>query len=462
MGTKLLNQMAGNRESTLQEIIEKAGTKEEDRELAWRRTVRILLDERGMTEDDLKAYLGTGEKGTLVDKVPKKREHIIGIGICLNQPLEVINSWIRKLTKHRPLYIKDCFIGDLAWIYLIRVSAEDCSAELNYYRMHSNVQDFIKRTHDLLLEEQMGNHSAERTEKFSDATELMVTDFEKYVTVFEDDYASLYRFMQKNLTLFDTAYAKSRNYVTERLTSLAGLIVKHQARDEVKNVDKPLHGLKTAGVINSSVCNYLMGDNAALIAARVPALRHKHICLALCCCFSLNEVNSYLELMNFEPLTPKRGIARGDASELYLMRGLRQWEIEHPKGALLQKRYFEKEECEVLELTEEAEALEDLLGISAYLEDYFDEQGADFSYYQPKTRDDAKGMAWYNAVSPLLKQRKMTAADLAEGIGIKSKQGLLMDVPPRETVIRIGIYLEQPMSVINHWLTEICGYRPMQ
>ena len=461
MGTMLLNQMAGDRESTLQEIIEKAGTKEEDRELAWRRTVRILLSERGMTEEDLKAYLGTGEKGTLVDKVPKKREHVIGVGICLNQPLDVINNWLKKLTKHRPLYIKDCFIGDLAWIYLIRVSAEDCNTELNYYRMHSNVQDFIKRTHDLLLEEQMVDTSDGMPDEPGDATELMVTDFEKYVTEFEDDYASLYRFMKKNLSLFDTAYMKSRIYVTERLTSLAGLIVKHQARAEVKNVDKPLHGLKTAGIINSSACNYLMGDNAAMVAARVPALRHKHICLALCCCFSLDEVNSYLELMNFEPLTPKRGIARGDASELYLIRGLRQWAIEHPKGALLQRRYFEKEACEALELDEEADALEDLLGISAYLEDYFDEQGADFSYYRPKTRDDAKGMAWYNAVSPLLKQRKMTAAELAAGVGIKPNQGILMDVPPRETVIRIGLYLEQPMSVINHWLTEICGYRPM-
>ena len=59
MGTKLLNQMAGNRESTLQEIIERAGTKEEDRELAWRRTVRILLDERGMTEEDLHSIVVT-------------------------------------------------------------------------------------------------------------------------------------------------------------------------------------------------------------------------------------------------------------------------------------------------------------------------------------------------------------------------------------------------------------------
>ena len=124
MGTKLLNQMAGNRESTLQEIIEKAGTKEEDRELAWRWTVRILLDERGMTEDDLKAYLGTGEKGTLVDKVPKKREHIIGIGICLNQPLEVINSWIRKLTKHRPLYIKSVTMSSVTSLNFSVLSAE--------------------------------------------------------------------------------------------------------------------------------------------------------------------------------------------------------------------------------------------------------------------------------------------------------------------------------------------------
>ena len=82
----------------------------------WQKELRKYMGRTGVSEKEICEYAGLvySDAAVFYNRLPKKRETYIGVGMALGQPLDTINRWIRKYGKKRELYVKD-ITADLVW-----------------------------------------------------------------------------------------------------------------------------------------------------------------------------------------------------------------------------------------------------------------------------------------------------------------------------------------------------------
>lgn len=93
----------------------------------WRNELDTLVEKTGISLEDVCEYIGVSypDKIGFYNKIPRKREMFIGIGMAFGQDLHMIDNWIVRYGEKKKLYAKDA-LSDLIWIYLINSNHNGC------------------------------------------------------------------------------------------------------------------------------------------------------------------------------------------------------------------------------------------------------------------------------------------------------------------------------------------------
>ena len=292
------------------------------RQNKWKKELRTLAAEKGITAPDICSYLGIPRSDTprFWMRMPKHREYYIGIGMCLGQSLDTINRWLRQYCGSRQLYVKD-MKSDLIWIYLINANYADKSVR-NYYILYDKVSDEMDLAYTRLWNDNTG--------ALID-TDMLYDEF-KYLN-YDEESLGLLRFVEEHFEYFKTAYAKPRKMLQDYLNIIL---------DGLNAVGKghwTLNGLR--GYLDDNMINYLSGNymyintkshkegKLSFHMKRIPKSKKAHIELAVALGMNVQDTNTYLEEMGYAPLDPT------DANEGRIIKLMVSWEMQHPEQRAL-------------------------------------------------------------------------------------------------------------------------------
>lgn len=295
----------------------------------WKAELDDLTEEKETSLTDICRYLNvTYRKGIgFYDKLPKKREMYIGIGMALKQPLETINQWILRYGMKRKLYVKN-LEEDLPWIHLIHANYRDRTSDRNYYREYEACREavhqaYLKCWEDEITEDQM-------TQQIE--SELLTVPY-------DENHSQLCRFVADNIDSFKTAYVKPRTMLESCVHRLTSAGIGSGSEDAISSLNS------MRGYLDDSMINYLSGDidtiNVIDLKSGIRTLKFKqipkgkkaHISLALALGMSREEIDRYLTLMGFAQLDAV------DPEEGLLLNALENWEKSH----LLPQRFRDAE-----------------------------------------------------------------------------------------------------------------------
>ena len=329
----------------------------------WREELDELTEEQGVSLQDICRYLGvTYRKGIgFYDKLPKKRNMYIGIGMALNQPLETINQWIVRYGMKRKLYVKD-LEEDMPWIYLICCNYRDRSTKRNYYSEYEACKQAAHSTYLKCWEDGVSEDLL---------TQIIETDLQSIE--YDAQYEGLCRFVMCNIDSFKTAYVKPRTMLDQ---CVERLILANAGSDSMDAVVS-LNSMR--GYLDDSMINYLSGDvdtinvtdlksgKRTLKFKHVPKSKKAHISLALALGMSREEIDRYLMMMGFARLDAV------DIEEGLLLNALVLWEQEHPLPGKLRG-------SEELSDNERLLAARQMLQLRQDLQEMYQSQGRELPY----------------------------------------------------------------------------------
>ncbi len=337
----------------------------------WRHTLDQLKEETGISFEEVCKYAGItyNENGvSFYAKLPKRRTTFIGIGMAYHQSLEVINDWIMYYGGKRKLYAKD-ISEDLVWIYLIHANEQDKESGKNYYQLYDECQSMAYALWESMWTELI--RGAEKTATVE--SELDQVDF-------DCDFNGLRTFIIDHMDSFKTAYSKPRKY----LDQYVDLIITTCRRYENKTRIRGLSDLR--GWLDDSMINYLSGDSETINVTdaksrevtmrikQIPKNKRTHIALCLSLGMAKHEVNHYLKLMGFAPLSDEI------PQEAQLITVLSAWEMQHPLPARYKELYFYGKPSGELTQREELLAVEEMLMLRQDLSCEYEKLGLDFPY----------------------------------------------------------------------------------
>lgn len=336
---------------------------------AWRRTLDELAKKDGVTLEDLCEYTGlayNGKETAIYKKLPKKRTAFIGAGMAHHQPVEVINDWIQTFGGKKKLYVKD-ISEDLVWIYLIEANAADRDSGKNYFRLYEKCQAVTHATWKELWDELTMD-----PEETADV-EMQLEDVD-----YDDDFEGLRTFVIDHMDSFKVAYSKPRRM----LDSYVELIL-----DAFRRAGKPgMRGLTDLrGWLDDSMINYIAGDSKMITVIDkksrrktvkikyVPKNKRIHISMCLALGMGRSEIDEYLRLMGFAPLS------EDDEREGCLIEMLEKWDEKYPLATSLRAELKEGERS-ILETNKRQQAAEEMLMLRQDLREMYEKQGLEFPY----------------------------------------------------------------------------------
>lgn len=292
------------------------------RQNKWKKEIRDLAVSRRKSVREICRYIGIPESDAprFWMRTPKQREYYIGIGMCLKQPLEVINRWLRQYCGSRQLYIKDAK-SDLVWIYLIDASLKADDSR-NFFAMYGEISDQV----DLAFARICNDNDGSLID-----TDALYDEY-RYLS-YDEDSLELLRFVETHFENFKTAYAKPRKMLRDYLnTILAGL----NATGSRKWTLNRLRGYLDDNTINylsgNYMCIYTTNHSDGMLTSRmkrVPRTKRAHIALGASLGMMLADLDTYLVSMGYDPLDPT------DPQEGRLINLLVRWELQHPEQAAL-------------------------------------------------------------------------------------------------------------------------------
>ena len=290
----------------------------------WRNELDSLVEETGITLEDVCDYLGVSypNKIGFYNKIPRKREMFIGIGMAFEKDLQKINEWIGRFGDKRKLYAKEV-LSDLIWIYLINCNHRSRGAgpnqpSVNFYHLYDECQIRVQNTYIALWNEYVEN----------DQETAMVESSLETVS-YDEEFQDLRAFVAENMDSFKTAYRKPRNMLAGYVSTILDTYTRANDGKET-----PINFLR--GYLDDSMMNYITGNpesiNVLDMKSRdrminikaVPKLKRTHIALCLALGMSTKEINEYLDMMGYQPLDPL------SEDENILMEMLLQWDEEDP------------------------------------------------------------------------------------------------------------------------------------
>lgn len=330
----------------------------------WRRELKALVKETGITFSDICDYIGieSSEMPGFYKKLPKTKETYIGIGMAYKRDLDTINRWLLKYGGKRKLYIKDA-INDLVWIYLINANNSNGDSARNYFSEYDSCKEALAMVYG-----ELGNEEIEKT------LETVKLDEKIKNISYDIDHVFLKMFVKENISAFKTAYAKPRRFLKQYLTN----ILRTKNLDSSKAKHWTLNSLR--GYLDDSMINYLSGadDTVEMVETDnqmktfetkyVPINKRTHIALCLAIGMSVDEINTYLEMMGYSPLDGT------NPDEGQLMNLLEKWEREHPLQRKYKKKYLEEDSDIVLTQNEEIAAVEEMLQLRRDLKDAYEKE----------------------------------------------------------------------------------------
>ena len=287
----------------------------------WRSILDSLRDSTGMSFQEVSEYanLAYNEDGAAFYlKLPRKRNTYIGIGMAYGQPLEVINHWITYFAGKRRLYIKD-ISEDLIWIYLIDENSKYPASGINYFARYEEYQAAAYAVFKEMWDEiVMGVEDTADVEMAS-----AVVDH-------SEGLEGLKNFVSEHLDAFKTAYTKPRKYLDKYISE----IVRALNTDPARKSTATLNSLR--GYLDDGMINFLSGDSETVHVLDKDRSRHiirikyipkgkkKHISLCLSLGMTGKDIDEYLGLMGYAPLSD------GGKEERALVEFLDKWEGAHP------------------------------------------------------------------------------------------------------------------------------------
>lgn len=336
----------------------------------WQRELKTASEKTGISFEEVCDYLGLSYNRDLgfYIKLPKKRRNIIGIGMALKQPVEVINRWITYYGMKRRLYSKD-ITEDLIWIYLIGRNASDNSSGTNYYNMYEECRQVAFETY-LAIWSSIVNGSAD------------TSDVDRQIAAISasEEIDSLKQFVIDNIDSFKTAYSKPRKMLTDYLQCILSVNGKAERRSR----DSSLISLR--GWLDDSMINYLSGSAETINVTdlktgeripsikQVPKSRKSHISLAMALGMTTSDIDRYLDMMGYLPLS------EDDPDDSVLIRELDRWEEAHPLQRMLKDKYIYGDKGIEMDLEDELQAVSDMLMLRQELRDQFKWKKLKFDY----------------------------------------------------------------------------------
>lgn len=324
----------------------------------WRLEFRTLAKVHGMTPSMLCEYLGlsVSDKPSFWMKMPMKREIFIGLGMALKQPLNVINRWITIYGDKKKLYVKD-IMSDLVWIYLIEANCRDMNSDINYYKKYESVRSVIESVYlDIWREEQTNIEETYEVEKSMENIE------------YSEAHIDISRFVERHIGDITSAYSKPRHMLRDYVEAIVKVL------DEAEEVKWNLSRLR--GYLDDSMVNYLAGDpdyfnvidrktkTMTPVFKTMPVTKEAHVRICMALGMTEYDINKYLELMGYAPLSEAEPV------EKQLISVLGNWENNHS----LQRTF--KNQCiygintpeqNELTLEEQVSAVEQILELRAHV-----------------------------------------------------------------------------------------------
>jgi len=338
----------------------------------WRTILDGLLTESGHDFAWLSSYLGAAfnENGpSYYEKLPKRRETYIGIGMAFRQPQEVIDRWIVTFANKKRLYIKDV-TEDLIWIYLIQTNLEDPDPDVNYFARYEDCQAMAQAVYRQVWDEiRIGS--------------LSTADMEIEMAGIDHDarFEGLRQFIVDHLDSFKTAYARPRAYLNRFLDSIT------ETAGRCPNLGNLTSLNQLRGYLDDSMINFLSGsaetintiDTATgkrtLRIKHVPKTKRFHISLGLALGMTQPDLNGYLDLLGYPPLG-----SDGSRSETLLILALESWEAQHPLPRRFKDLVVHGKESGEMPLPDQCTAVEEMLLLRQELADRFKQQKEPFPY----------------------------------------------------------------------------------
>lgn len=322
----------------------------------WKKEIKSLAKEMNMTAMDICRYIGAPESSEprFWTKLPKQRDYYIAIGMCLKQPLYVINSWIKKYANKRKLYTKDMF-SDLIWIHLINANYNDRASNVNYYNLFESTRDAVEKIYEKLWNDKAGIN-----------LETVNLDEKLDQVEYDDEYVQLVRFVEENFDCFKYAYVKPRKLLDDYL--------KHILRTLNEQTGEKWNLNQMRIYLDDSMINYLSGDYSTYNVIdrysksktqknkKIPTFKKTHIELCLALGMTYTDVNRYLNLMGYANLDPT------DKDESKLINLLVKWEVAHPLQRLYKNVYLSENNSGMsIDGHDELEAVKEMLSLREFI-----------------------------------------------------------------------------------------------
>ena len=334
----------------------------------WREELDELTETTGVSLQDICKYLSvTYTKGIgFYDKLPKKREMYIGIGMAFKQPLETINTWLTRYGMKRKLYVKD-LEADLSWMHLICANYMDRSSLTNYYSKFDECQAAIHEAYMNYWDEDIDEDNS-----------TVIVEMDLQAIPYQKRYREIKEFVIGNIDSFKTAYVRPRVMLNEHLKLLV---------DEEKQNDGRFDSLNSLrGYLDDSMINYLSGSvntinvidrksgKRSLQFKHIPKSKRAHISLALALGMSIREIDQYLSMMGFAKLDAV------NMDEGLLLNAMTIWEREHPAPKRYKKWFHDEKKTKQFDPSEIGMAVQQMLDLREDLQIIFERFGRPFPY----------------------------------------------------------------------------------
>jgi len=349
--------------------------------LSWRLELKRLAKEMGLTIAGVAEQMGEDFSNTpgFFEKLPKKRETYVKLGLILKQPRSVVDRWIKKNTKTRGLYAKDP--SDLIGIYFLDLSFEEkhknyCNTytfclgkskkefeefkeELNFLRKtikdlkrkESKVEEIEKATVKKQLDDAVKRLDEMESVLLKPASTIEV---EKGLIIREDNCEDLLtEYMVTNYQSFQVAHEKPRQYINEYIDLLIDRLEKTKRAHELS---WSRVALKKANIITDAMYNYICGD---IDKAQVPRKKSSYISYGLHLGMSMKQINTLLNVAGYDCLNINDD--SDGYAEFVMIPLLIKWEESHELANKWRRKYIDKEPVNMT-LIEERIAIEQLIG----------------------------------------------------------------------------------------------------
>ena len=335
----------------------------------WRKELRRLTMETGIREEAVCEYLDVSYSHITgwQKRTPVKRETLIGIGMAYHQGLDLINNWIVSYGDKRKLYAKDV-LGDLVWIYLINANTADTESGTNYYKLYDQCRDAIRETYISIWNEHI-EHSKDTADVEDGLNKV----------VYDPRFNGLRAFVVENIDSFKTAYSKPRRMLSSYVRAILDT---HTAANDGQRT--PINFLR--GYLDDAMINYVTGNEESIhvmdmkskgVTVKtkpIPKLRKTHIALCLALGMTVNELNTYLDLMGYSMLNPET------EEDAHLIECLNRWEAKHPNVAKFKTAEIKGGTCDKIAEKDSLQAVSDMLMLRSDLDYEYQKNGWNFPY----------------------------------------------------------------------------------